>query len=72
MKPKAKPNIEPKAGLLATFKAVAWSFLGIRKESGHESDMANLNPVYVILAGLISCAIFIFILIAIVNVVLAK
>jgi hypothetical protein len=56
-----------KTSISATFKAVAWSFLGVRKGVDHESDMANLNPIYVILAGIISCAIFIFVLIAIVQ-----
>jgi Protein of unknown function (DUF2970) len=56
-----------KFGLLATFKAVAWSFLGIRKGADHDSDMANLNPVYVIWAGIISCAAFVFFLIAVVK-----
>jgi Protein of unknown function (DUF2970) len=56
-----------KFGLIATFKAVAWSFLGIRKGADHDADMANLNPLYVILAGIISCAAFVFVLIAVVK-----
>jgi Protein of unknown function (DUF2970) len=62
-------NIQPvkKLNIFATFKAVAWSFLGVRKSSGHDSDMQNLNPVYVIVAGIISCAIFVGILIIVVN-----
>jgi Protein of unknown function (DUF2970) len=59
-----------KSGMLATFKAVAWSFFGIRKGADHESDMANLNPVYVILAGIISCVLFVLTLIAVVKYVL--
>jgi hypothetical protein len=61
-----------KFGLLATFKAVAWSFLGIRKGADHDSDMANLNPVYVILAGIISCAAFVFVLIAVIKYVVKQ
>jgi uncharacterized OsmC-like protein len=57
----------PKAGMLATFKAVAWSFFGVRRGADHESDMANLNPVYVILAGILSCVAFVFVLIAVVK-----
>ena len=61
---------KPKYGLLATFKAVAWSFLGIRKGADHDADMANLRPLNVILAAVISCALFVFILIAVVKYVL--
>lgn len=48
-----------KSGIIATFKAVAWSFFGVRKGADHDADMANLNPVHVILAGLIACAAFV-------------
>jgi uncharacterized OsmC-like protein len=48
-----------KAGIRATFKAVAWSFFGVRKGVDHDADMANLNPLYVVLAGLIACACFV-------------
>jgi Protein of unknown function (DUF2970) len=60
-----------KFGLVATFKAVAWSFLGIRKGADHDADMANLNPLYVILAGIISCVAFVFVLIAVVKYVVS-
>ena len=48
-----------KASFLATMKAVFWSFFGVRKRSDYEKDAANLNPVHVIIAGLIGAAIFI-------------
>ncbi|MEW6763599.1 MAG: DUF2970 domain-containing protein [Pseudomonadota bacterium] len=40
-------------------KAVFWSFFGVRKRSDYEKDAANLNPVHVIIAGLIGAVIFI-------------
>ena len=61
-----------KASFLATMKAVLWSFLGIRKKSAYEQDAAQLNPVHVIIAGLIGAAIFISILVLIVKQVVAK
>jgi hypothetical protein len=61
-----------KASLLATIKAVLWSFLGIRKKSDYEQDAAQLNPVHVIIAGLIGALIFITTLIIIVKSVVAK
>ncbi len=59
-----------KSGIVATFKAVAWSFFGVRKGADHDADMANLNPLFVILAGFIACACFVFGLILFVNYVI--
>ncbi|CAN7561394.1 DUF2970 domain-containing protein [Massilia sp. LjRoot122] len=53
-----KPH-ERKASFLATMKAVFWSFFGVRKRRDYERDAANLNPIHVIIAGLIGAAIFI-------------
>jgi len=53
-----KPHLR-KASFGATMKAVFWSFFGVRKRKDYESDAANLNPVHVIIAGLIGVAIFI-------------
>ncbi len=50
-----------------TIKAVAWSFLGIRKGSDYQQDMARLNPVHVILVGIIGALLFVLSLIALVN-----
>lgn len=44
-------------------KAVFWSFFGVRKRSDYEQDAANLNPVHVIVAGLVGVAIFIGLLV---------
>ena len=63
---------ERKASFVATIKAVFWSFFGVRKKSDYESDAANLNPVHVIIAGIIGAILFILILMAIVRLVLAK
>jgi hypothetical protein len=56
-----------KPSFAQSLKAVAWSFFGIRKKSDYERDAANLNPVHVILAGLIGVAIFIAVLIVVVK-----
>ena len=53
-----KPHLR-KASFLATMKAVFWSFFGVRKRKDYESDAASLNPVHVIIAGLVGVAIFI-------------
>ena len=56
----------------ATMKAVFWSFFGVRKRQDYENDAAQLNPVHVIIAGLIGAALFIAVLIFIVRLVVAK
>lgn len=59
-------------GFLATMRAVFWSFFGVRKRRDYESDAAQLNPVHVIIAGVIGAAIFVGVLIVIVKMVVAK
>ena len=58
---KDKPH-QRRGSFLATMKAVFWSFFGVRKKKDYESDAANLNPVHVIIAGLIGVMLFIGIL----------
>jgi len=55
----------------ATMKAVFWSFFGVRKRRDYEHDSANLNPIHVIVGGLIGVAVFIGILVAVVRMVVA-
>ena len=57
------------AGFLETVRAVLWSFFGVRRKSDYERDAARLNPVHVIIAGLIAAALFVFTLIMIVRAV---
>jgi hypothetical protein len=60
-----------KASFVATVKAVLWSFFGVRKKSAYEEDTAQLNPVHVIIAGVIAAVIFILVLLTIVKTVVA-
>lgn len=61
-----------KLALGATIKAVFWSFLGIRRKRDHEDDVAKLNPLHLIIAGVLGAALFVTILILIVKSVVAK
>lgn len=65
----AKPK---KSGLLQLAKAVAWSFLGIRKRADLESDAAQLHPLALIAAGIIGAALFIVVLLLIVHAVVGQ
>jgi hypothetical protein len=54
------------------FKAVACSFFGVRKRSEHERDVAELKPQHVIVAGVISAAVFVLVLVLIVKWVISS
>jgi Protein of unknown function (DUF2970) len=50
-----------------TVKAVAWSFVGLRSGKEFEKDTQQLNPIHVVIAGFVGVALFIGILLLIVN-----
>jgi len=53
-------------------KAVFWSFLGVRKRAGHETDVAQLKPAQVVVAGLIGAALFVLGLILLVRFIVGR
>ena len=53
------------AGALGTRKAVLSGMLGVRRKTDHES--ASLNPVHVIVAGLVVAVLFTLTLVTIVR-----
>ena len=61
-----------KLSFLQTMRAVAWSFFGVRKASDYENDVNRLNPVHLVIAGLIGAALFIGALLALVSWVLSS
>jgi len=67
-----KQAVRRKGSFLQTMRAVAWSFFGVRKSSDYEKDVNQLNPVHVIIAGVIAAVLFIVVLIVLVNWVLAS
>ena len=67
-----KQATQRKASFGATVKAVFWSFFGVRKKSDYEKDAAQLNPLHVIVAGVIGALALIVTLIVIVKIVLLK
>jgi hypothetical protein len=56
-----------KGSLLQTFKAVAWSFFGIRRSKDYANDVEKLNPVHVVIAGIVGALIFIGCLVLLVR-----
>jgi len=67
-----KKASQRKASFGATMKAVFWSFFGVRKRRDYESDAQQLNPVHVIIAGIIGAVIFVVTLLLIVKSVVAQ
>lgn len=60
------------ATFLQTLAAVLWSFFGVRKGKNHSEDMQKLNPVHVIVVGLLAAAGFVIGLLVLVNFVVSS
>ncbi len=58
--------------LWRSVRAVAWSFIGIRKSSGFQEDVANIKPLHVLGVGVVAALLFVIGLIVLVNLVVAK
>jgi len=50
-----------------TMRAVLWSFFGVRRRDGYERDVQRLNPLYVIVAGVLAAALFVLALVGAVQ-----
>ena len=57
---------------LQTMRAVAWSFFGVRRGKDYEKDVAQLNPVHVIIAGVIGALLFVLLLVLLVQYVIGS
>ena len=55
--------------MMNAFKAVFWSFFGVRKGADYEADSRRLKPHHVIIAGLASAVVFVLVLLTIVQLV---
>ncbi|MCG5262510.1 DUF2970 domain-containing protein [Cupriavidus gilardii] len=64
-----KDAVKRKMSFWQTLRAVFWSFIGLRKGEEHDRDMANLNPIHVIVAGVLGAVILVVVLIGIVRLV---
>lgn len=53
--------------MMAALKTVLSALIGIRRKAGHESQ--HLNPVHVIVAGVVLAALFVITLVTIVRIV---
>jgi hypothetical protein len=55
--------------MMGAFRAVFWSFLGVRRGKDYDSDARKLRPKDVIIAGIVSAAVFVLLLLGIVKLV---
>jgi hypothetical protein len=53
--------------MLDAFKAVFWSFFGVRKHAAYEADTKQLKPQHVIIAGIVSAIAFVLVLFGLVQ-----
>jgi hypothetical protein len=61
-----------KGSFLQTARAVGWSFFGVRRSADHAQDVQKLNPVHVIIAGLLGAALFVAVLVLLVRYVVGS
>lgn len=60
-----------KAGFWATMRAVLWSFFGVRKRQAYLDDAGSLNPLAVVVAGVFAGVVFVLVIVAVVQLILA-
>jgi len=60
-----------KGSIPQTIKAVLWGFLGVRRQTDYQDDIARLNPIHIMVVGVVMALLFVFSLILLVNWVVA-
>ena len=70
--PDTPPVLRRKSSLFRTVKAVMWSFVGLRARGDYEEDVAQLNPLHIVAAGLVGVFVFVGSLILLATWVVAK
>jgi hypothetical protein len=54
-----KQAVARRGSFVRTLQAVGWSFFGVRKGAEFEKDVAQLNPLHVVVAGILAAALFV-------------
>jgi len=67
-----EPAARRKASLARTLGAVGWSFFGVRKARDLERDANELNPLHVVIAGVVVAVLFVVALVVLVNWIIAS
>jgi Protein of unknown function (DUF2970) len=66
-----QPVHQRKGSLVGTVKAVLWGFLGVRRNAYYQDDIAKLNPIHILVVGVVMALLFVLGLILLVNWVVA-
>ena len=61
-----------KLNFIQILKAIAWAMFGVRKGTGYQEDIEKLNPVHLVVAGLLFGVLFVVSLVTIVGLVLSS
>ncbi len=56
-----------KGSLGQTVRAVGWSFFGVRRSADQAQDIQKLNPVHVVITGVLGAVVFIAALVLLVR-----
>jgi len=67
-----EPGKSKSSSLLHSVKLVAWSFLGIRSRTGYQEDLARVNPMHVVVVGLVGALLLVLVLIMLATWVVSK
>ena len=66
------PVTQRKGSIWRTIKAVSWSFVGLRARGDYEQDIAQLNPVHIVIVALVGVLVFVGSLILLATWVVGK
>lgn len=50
-----------------SMRVVGWGLLGVRKNAEYQKDLAHVNPLHVVVAGMIAVLLIVLGLLALVN-----
>jgi len=57
------PDEKPATSFGAVVRTIFWSFFGVRRRAGHESETVRLKPAHVIVAAVLGAAVFVIALV---------
>lgn len=66
------PGTTSKTSFWRSIKLVAWSFFGVRSNQGYRDDLAKVNPLHVVLVGLVAAVLLVIGLISLAKWVVAS
>ena len=66
------PVTQRKGSIWRTIKAVSWSFVGLRARGDYEQDIAQLNPLHIVIVALVGVLVFVGSLILLATWVVGK